>query len=106
MTEDAWIKTVPRAARQETLEAVVVAEFKSALLMADDEEIELDASFFDLGLTSLLVVDIKDRLEKQLGCAISANTLFNSPTIERLVEYLAEIIWEESSDHASRTRIE
>jgi acyl carrier protein len=85
----AHLRALPRSERLDSLEAVVVAEFKAALMMAEDEELRLDESFFDAGLTSLHVADVKLRLEKLLGCAISANVLFNSPTVERLVEHLA-----------------
>jgi len=76
--------------RAEELESVVVAEFKAALLMSDDEELPFDCSFFDLGLTSLGLTDLKQRLERFLGCEIDANVLFNSPTVERLLAHLAE----------------
>jgi acyl carrier protein len=84
------LQALPRSERADALEAIVVAEFKTALLMTDDENLRLDESFFDAGFTSLLVVDIKQRLEEMLGCSISANVLFNSPTLERLIEHLTD----------------
>lgn len=77
-----------RAERAEALEELVVAEFKATLLMSDDEELPLDQSYFDLGFTSLRITEIKERLENALDCGISTNVLFNSPTVERLLEYL------------------
>lgn len=81
---------LPRSERAEALQDVVVAEFRHALLMTDDEYFDTDASFFELGCTSLLVLDVKKQLEAQLGCPISANELFNYPTVDRLVEYLTD----------------
>jgi acyl carrier protein len=79
---------LPRSERVETLTELLVAEFKAVLLMADDEELPLECSYFDLGLTSLTLSDLKQRLEGLLGCEINANILFNSPTVTRLVEHL------------------
>lgn len=79
---------LPRSERVETLTELLVAEFKAVLLMTEDEELPLESSYFDLGLTSLTLSDLKQRLEGLLGCEINANILFNSPTVTRLVEHL------------------
>jgi aryl carrier-like protein len=82
------LRELPLSERHEVLGELVVREFKATLLMAEDEELLYDASFFDMGFTSLRIAEIKERLEAMLGCGISANVLFNSPTLERLVEHL------------------
>lgn len=81
---------LPLSERREGLEELVVTEFKRTLMMADDEELPFDTNYFALGFTSLRITEIKERLETQLGCKISTNVLFNSPTMERLISYLAE----------------
>jgi len=48
----------------------------------------VDGSFFDLGLTSLRLTEVKQRLETMLGCGINANVLFNRPTVSQLMEHL------------------
>ncbi|MGW1408732.1 acyl carrier protein [Streptomyces sp. NPDC002403] len=78
------------AERREALEELVVTQFKEALLMGADEELESDTSFFDLGLTSLRLNVLRQRLEKLLGTAIDATALFNQPTVVQLVDHLAE----------------
>jgi acyl carrier protein len=84
------LQELPLSERYEALEELVVIEFKATLLMADDEDLPLDESFFDLGFTSLRIAEIKERLEALLGCGVSANVLFNSPTLERLIEHLTD----------------
>jgi acyl carrier protein len=81
---------VPLAERRDCLADIVIAEFRSTLLMADDEEMSLEGSYFDLGFTSLRITEIKDRLESLLGCDISANVLFNRPTVAALLDHLAD----------------
>lgn len=79
---------LPRSERWDELRAVVLAEFRTVLLMADDEPLPEDESCFSLGVTSLGLMDVKDRLELHLGAPISAAALFNHPTINRLMEHL------------------
>jgi hypothetical protein len=81
---------LPLAERRAGLEDLVVAEFKTTLMMADDEDLPFDMSYFELGFTSLGITEIKERLETQLGRSVSTNVLFNSPTMERLIAYLAD----------------
>ncbi|MDA5284525.1 acyl carrier protein [Streptomyces sp. NPDC054904] len=87
MTEQ--LVSSPGSERRSVLEEIVVAEFKAALLMPDDEELPVEAGFFELGMTSLLLTMVKQRLEEQLGRGISSTALFNQPTVERLTDYLA-----------------
>src|SRR5580658_1541804 len=85
-----WLYDLPLTERREGLEGLVVSEFKASLMMADDEDLPFDMSYFELGFTSLRITEIKEGLERQLGCAISTNVLFNSPTVESLISYLAD----------------
>ncbi|WP_457030189.1 acyl carrier protein [Kitasatospora sp. P5_F3] len=78
--------------RADALRELVAAEFRVTMLLEPDEELPLDRSYFDLGLTSLRLTEIKRRLEQRLGLAISANTMFNEPTIEALVAHLSGLL--------------
>lgn len=82
------LRALPASERPDALEAVVAAEFRAAMLMDEHETLPLDKAFFELGLTSLRITDIKRRLETALDCEISANALFNRPTVRDLVAYL------------------
>lgn len=94
----ALLLALPRSDAAGFLEAVVVEEFKTSLLMPPEEELPLDAGFFDeLGLTSLRLTEIKRRLEDRLGCDISANVVFNRPSVRQLVAYLAGLVLPEGS---------
>ncbi len=82
------LRSLPWSERRDELESVVLAEFRATLLMDDDEDLPLTESYFDLGFTSLRITEIKQRLEDLLACEISTNLLFNTPTVERLMEHL------------------
>jgi acyl carrier protein len=81
---------LPWSERRDALEGVVLAQFRATLLMDEDEDLPLDESYFELGFTSLRITEIKQRLEDLLGCEISTTLLFNTPTIEQLLEHLVE----------------
>ncbi|WP_051966118.1 acyl carrier protein [Kitasatospora mediocidica] len=82
------LRSLPWSERRDALEGVVVTEFKNILLMDEDEYLSTDESYFQLGFTSLRIVEVKQRLESLLGFGVSTNVLFNSPTIEKLMDYL------------------
>lgn len=84
------LRELPVNEREEALEEIVVTEFKAALLMTDEDELPFDQSYFDLGLTSLGLTDLKQRIERILDCEIDANTLFNNPTVEQLLTRLSD----------------
>lgn len=83
-----WLESLPRSERRDALESVVVREFKTTLLMTAEDELPRDQSFFDLGLTSLRLTEVKQSLDTLLGRAISANSLFNQPTIAAIITQL------------------
>jgi acyl carrier protein len=84
------LQELPLSERREGLEELVITEFRTTLMMTDGEDLPPDVSYFELGFTSLRITEIKERLETQLDRRISTNVLFNSPTMERLIAYLAE----------------
>ncbi|MGW3152239.1 type I polyketide synthase, partial [Streptomyces sp. NPDC001177] len=55
-----------------------------------DDAIEPDSDFLDLGFTSLLAVEFRDRLTAALGLKLPAAVIYEYGTPEELVEYLAE----------------
>jgi len=80
---------LPGPERLEALTDLVVPEFRATLRLEPDEPLSVEARYFELGLTSLQLTEIKKRLEKVLGVTISSNVLFNQPTVAQLTTYLA-----------------
>ena len=50
---------------------------------------DLHRGFFDLGMDSLMVVELIKRLEKAFATSLSATLMFELPTIKDLVDYIA-----------------
>ena len=51
--------------------------------------------FFQMGLDSMMVVELKTRINNSLGLSLSPNVAFNYPTIEALAGYLNKEIFSE-----------
>ncbi|MEV5882340.1 acyl carrier protein [Streptomyces sp. NPDC052020] len=98
------LRALSRPERRSRVEELARAELRTALLMSADEDVPLDQNYFDLGLTSLRVSEIKQRLEAQLGCAIDTAVLFAVPTLGRLVEYLQDEILPKLTGEPAITR--
>jgi acyl carrier protein len=80
----------PGPERRTEIEAMIVAEFRAALQIEPDEPLPMDTPYFELGFTSLRLVETGKRLEQLLGVTISSNVLFSRPTLAQLTAYLAD----------------
>jgi acyl carrier protein len=94
----AHLATLAYSERRDALEALVVAEFRDSLQMTDDDDLPMDESFFDIGLTSLRLTELKERIEALVGRPISANALFNRPTVDSLMDHLTRDVVPELFD--------
>jgi acyl carrier protein len=83
------LTALPRSDRRESLDSLIAAEFSAALMINDGEDLSMDMSYFDMGMTSLRVTEIRRHLERLLACTISSNVLFNQPTVRQLAAYIA-----------------
>ncbi|MFC9429550.1 acyl carrier protein [Streptomyces sp. NPDC056987] len=84
------VALMPVHERREIIEDLVVRELKSVLFMAEEDELPLEVGFFDLGLTSLKLSEVKSILETTLDCEIQTTVLFRRPTPEQLIAYLTD----------------
>ncbi len=58
--------------------------------IAPAESVDVNRGFFELGMDSLMSIEIRNRLHTSLGCALSATLVFKYPTVTALVDYLIE----------------
>ncbi|MBX9696034.1 MAG: KR domain-containing protein, partial [Cyanobacteria bacterium] len=73
----------------EQVDRVVVTVMMEALGVAREEEIGLDTPFSDLGVDSIMTIQVTAQLSKQLGKSFQPTLLFNNPTLGALRKRLA-----------------
>ncbi|MEL6764379.1 MAG: SDR family NAD(P)-dependent oxidoreductase, partial [Cyanobacteria bacterium J06607_6] len=83
------LAATPREQQRALLDSHVCAQISQILGFAP-EALDRQAGFFDLGLDSLTAMELKNSLQASLGCSLPATVAFDYPTVERLLDYLAE----------------
>jgi acyl carrier protein len=67
-------------------------QIAKVLNMSSVEAIDPQLGFIDLGMDSLMAVELSNRLRSSLECPVSAAIAFDYPTIESLVDYFDQTI--------------
>jgi SAM-dependent methyltransferase/acyl carrier protein len=70
--------------------AVAVREETAGLLGLGPADVNPGVGFFDLGMDSLLAIELKKRLEGRLGISVPSTLLFEYPTVTALSAYLCK----------------
>jgi acyl carrier protein len=76
--------------RWDVLVSHVRAEVARVLRLEPQQTIELHRGLFDLGMDSLMSVELKSRLEASVGRTLPSTLTFNYPNVGALAEYLAK----------------
>ncbi|NET03815.1 MAG: amino acid adenylation domain-containing protein [Symploca sp. SIO2B6] len=84
------LEALPPSQRRGLLVEYLRIQVAKTLGVSSPEQIELGQRLFDLGLDSLMAVELRSRLQSSLGCSLRSTLLFDYPTIEALVDYLAQ----------------
>lgn len=83
-----WLKGAPAAERRAGLFNYVRSRVAATLGMKSADQLGYRQRLFDLGLDSLMALDVKNRLEAELGVSLRSTLLFDYPTVEALVNHL------------------
>ena len=85
----AWLKDAPAGERRAGLFNYVRSRVAATLGMKSAEQLGPRERLFDLGLNSLMAVELKNRLEAGIGISLQSTLVFDYPTVEALVNHLA-----------------
>jgi len=84
------LAAAPVNERRDLLMVHICSQIAKVLGLNSHYQIEPRQKLFDLGLDSLMAVELKCLLESSLQCALPTTLLFDYPTVEALVDHLAE----------------
>ncbi|MGA8478696.1 MAG: acyltransferase domain-containing protein [Chthoniobacterales bacterium] len=88
-----WIERLDRIAPEDRRESVlnlVAGETRRVLGLNAEEQLDPDRGLFELGMDSLMSVQLKGRLEKCVGCTLPATLTFTYPTVHALTDFLLD----------------
>ncbi|WP_140791097.1 type I polyketide synthase [Myxococcus xanthus] len=83
--------------RQERLVAHLCAELATAMRLPDAGSVDPTRGFFDLGMDSIMSVELRLRLERTLDCKIPATFAFSTPNVVSLAETLLKRLFPQSA---------
>ena len=85
------LQRLPPAERRNLL-IRVLSDLVAEVLRLPRDEVAPRERLFDLGIDSLIAIELKNRLQGILGLGLSTTLLFDYPTIETLAQYLLETL--------------
>ncbi|MEM7125061.1 MAG: SDR family NAD(P)-dependent oxidoreductase [Chloroflexota bacterium] len=92
--------------RQERLSDYLKAEVAAVLGLNGNTMIDAHTRLFDLGLDSLMAVELRNRLEAGLDCQLRSTLLFDYPTLEVLTPYLLDEVMDFTQEEVSKEHSE
>jgi acyl transferase domain-containing protein/acyl carrier protein len=89
----AELEAAPASDRPAMLTAYLQSEVGKVLGFEPSQLPNPEQGFFDLGMDSLMAIDLKSRLDKRLGTTLPSTITFECPTIADLVKYLGREVF-------------
>ncbi len=86
------LAAAPAGERSGRLLRFLDQQLSQVLGFSSTGQIEARQSFSDLGIDSLLAVDLKNRLESTLDVSLPATLLFDQPNLESLARFLVQLL--------------
>lgn len=101
------LRATPVKERRDRLSSHLQKLVAKSLGLKDASQIGLDAQLMDLGLDSLMAMELRNDLQSSLGCSIGSTFLFKYPTLAELGDYLYQEVLDlaNSEQQAERRQV-
>ncbi|MEM7278208.1 MAG: SDR family NAD(P)-dependent oxidoreductase [Pseudomonadota bacterium] len=77
---------------------VEIVSSVAAQVLGSSASVRPERGFFDMGMDSLMAVELKTRLESQLESQLPSTLTFNYPTIDAVVDFLRDDLFERDEE--------
>ncbi len=84
------LEAAPPKERRGLLTQHVQTQIAKVMGLSSPEEIELDRNFTDLGMDSLMGMEMKSRLQASLNCSFPITLAMDYPTVGSLINYIEQ----------------
>ena len=87
----AWVERLEHVApedRRDLIANLVAKETRQVLGLSTDDQLDPDRGLFELGMDSLMSVQLKERLERSIDRSLPATLTFTYPTVRTLTDFL------------------
>ena len=82
------LKNAPQGSQHDLILSLVSTEVAVVLGLADGEAVPLETGLFELGMDSLMSVELRRRLERGVGQTLPSTLTFNYPTVSALTLFI------------------
>jgi acyl transferase domain-containing protein/acyl carrier protein len=83
---------IPESERRETIAARVRDEVAAVLGLPDASEVDPTRGLFEMGMDSLMAVELRSRLQKRVGRPLPSTLTFNYPNAAALAQFLEQLL--------------
>jgi len=84
------LKIAPPEQREKLLKQIVIQEVKK--ILNQTQNLDESKGFFEMGMDSLLALELKNKLQNLVGEKLSDTVVFDYPTLDTLIPYLASLL--------------
>ena len=84
------LKEASPSERLNILVAHIQGEVAKVLGMDRHHPLDPQQKLFEMGMDSLMALELKNRIQAELGCSLPSTLVFNYPTVQSIADYLAK----------------
>ncbi|MCC3332252.1 type I polyketide synthase [Nocardia abscessus] len=96
-----WLKELiglPDGEREAAIESAVRADAAAVLQLSSPSDVPVDGEFMELGMDSLMTVQLRHELAARTGLALPSTLAFDHPTPRAITRYLLKMLAEREED--------
>jgi acyl transferase domain-containing protein/acyl carrier protein len=86
------IEQAPWTEKRPLLHSYIRNEVAEILGFSSSDRIDPKQGFFKMGMDSVMTVQLRNRLDQDLGCSLPPTVAFEYPTVESLTKFLGETV--------------